>query len=497
MGTTPRLCYEIFVRSFCDSNGDGIGDLQGIISKLDYLQEFGVEAIWLTPVHPSPSYHKYDVTDYYSIDPEFGTLADFQELIQEAHKRKIAVLLDLIINHTSTTHPWFLEAAKGSHNEYRNYYWWKTQEEIDQLGIASRQASEDSQEVYPWHDIPGDPEMYYGLFFSGMPDLNFHSAALRNEFVRIMTFWLIEMEVDGFRIDAARHIYPTWEQEHNHTFWSFFKEAVQKIKQGAFTVGEIWAGSEEVAPYYQGLHATFNFDLSFKIQELLVSQKNNGLIEMLLRAHRLYASHNRGFIDAIMLTNHDQERIASVVKQDIKKVKQAASILLTLPGQPYLYYGEELGMLGTKPDPHIREPFLWSSDPSDKARPNWIEPIFSTMGNVTPLAEQQKDPGSIWNHYKKLIDLRLAHPALNSVEEPNITPYQIDHPQVLAFTRQSSEEQLLIIHYLGSHPCKIPFTVPFQFTVLFSFRSGVDWIGKRLLLKSHSLLVLQLRNIGE
>src|SRR5215217_1317585 len=176
----PRVCYEIFVRSFCDSNGDGIGDLNGIISKLDYLADLGIEAIWLTPIHPSPSYHKYDVTDYYAIEPEYGTIYDFRRLLYEAHTRNIEIYLDLIVNHTSTLHPWFTEARKSPDNEFRKFYWWMTPPQIETLGISKRETSDDSQVVYPWHDNSEDQEKYYGLFYKGMPDLNYHSPALRS-----------------------------------------------------------------------------------------------------------------------------------------------------------------------------------------------------------------------------------------------------------------------------------------------------------------------------
>ena len=269
----PKVCYEIFVRSFCDSNGDGIGDIRGIISRLAYLKELGIEAIWLTPVHPSPSYHKYDVENYYNIDPEYGTLGDFRELIHKAHQSGIAIYLDLIVNHTSTLHPWFIEARKNKNNRFRNFYWWKNDAEINMLGIARRETSDDSQEVYPWHDNGEDPEKYYGLFYKGMPDLNYQSEELRKELVKIITFWLTDIGVDGFRLDAARHIYPVWAKEDNFEFWNFFSETIHNIKPGAFTVGEVWAETEEVAPYFQHINAAFNFDLSFAIQRILIRKK--------------------------------------------------------------------------------------------------------------------------------------------------------------------------------------------------------------------------------
>ncbi|MBO9611897.1 MAG: DUF3459 domain-containing protein [Dyadobacter sp.] len=454
----PKVCYEIFVRSFCDSNGDGIGDLNGIIAKLDYLADLGIEAIWLTPIHPSPSYHKYDVTDYYAIEPEYGTMDDFRRLLTGAHERGIAIYLDLIINHTSTLHPWFREARKSKENPYRQFYWWMTEEQIDHLGISERETSDDSQIVYPWHENPGDDEKYYGLFYKGMPDLNFHSEALREEIAKIVRFWLNDVGVDGFRLDAARHIYPAWDNAESVTFWDFFSKIVGEAKPSAFTVGEVWADTEEVAPYFRSLNATFHFDLSFALQRMLVAGRDEQIIDKLQASFQLFRQFNPLFVNAIMLTNHDQERIGSVVEGNIEKIKLAASILLTLPGQPYLYYGEEIGMLGQKPDPHIREPFLWTTDPDDPQVTNWIAPEFTTPKTVAPLSQQTGDPASVFNHYRSLISLRKNEPALHQILAPHIQPVQLGDDRLLGYFLPHATRPLMILHNLGDS--EIAFQIP-------------------------------------
>ncbi|MHA4738810.1 alpha-amylase family glycosyl hydrolase [Dyadobacter sp. MSC1_007] len=447
----PKICYEIFVRSFCDSNGDGIGDLNGIISQLDYLADLGIEALWLTPVHPSPSYHKYDVADYYDIDPEYGTIDDFKRLLAAAHDRGIAIYLDLIVNHTSTLHPWFSEAKKGPENAFRNFYWWKSESEIEALGISKRDISDDSQVVYPWHDNVNDEEKYYGLFYVGMPDLNYHSEELKEEIAKIIRFWLLEIGVDGFRLDAARHIYPEWEKDLSINFWEFFAKEIRECRPDAFTVAEVWAETEEVAPYFKYLNATFHFDLSFALQRMLIAERDEEIVEKLLASFALFEKYNPLFIDATMLTNHDQDRIGSVVGGHIGKIKLAASILLTLPGQPYLYYGEELGMLGTKPDPYIREPFLWSEHADDTRHTNWIEAHFSTPNTIAPLSEQMHDPESVFNHYKTLIRLRKSEPALAQIFAPNLHRICLHDDQMLAYFRPHVERSLVIIHNMSGY----------------------------------------------
>jgi len=451
----PKICYEIFVRSFCDSDGDGIGDLNGITTKLDYLAELGIEALWLTPIHPSPSYHKYDVVDYYDIEPEFGTMDDFKRLLAEAHSRGIHIYLDLIINHTSTLHPWFTEARKSTENSYRHFYWWMTPMQIEALGISERETSDDSQVVYPWHENPRDPEKYYGLFYKGMPDLNYHSVQLREEIEKIIHFWLTEIGVDGFRLDAARHIYPEWEKELTIDFWKFFSGVVQRTKPQAFTVAEVWAENEEVAPYYKYLDATFHFDLSFMLQRIVIQERDEFLIEKLLESYTLFEKYNPLFIDAIMLTNHDQDRIGSVVGNNKSKIKLAASILLTLPGQAYIYYGEEIGMLGTKPDPYIREPFLWSEGDEKNENTKWIDATFTTSRTVSPLSDQLTDPGSVFSHYRKLIQLRKSEPALGQIIAPNLHRVCLHDDQLLAYFRPHVDKSLVIIHNLCSSPKKL------------------------------------------
>ncbi|TDB65293.1 alpha-amylase family glycosyl hydrolase [Arundinibacter roseus] len=446
---TPRVCYEIFIRSFCDSNGDGIGDLNGITSRLDYLHELGIEAIWLTPFHPSGSYHKYDVNNYYEIDPEYGTLHDFRRLMHAVHARGMKLYMDLVINHTSIHHPWFQEARKGADNPYRNYYWWMLPERIEALGVEKREETADAHVIFPWHDNPGDPEKYYAMFWNGMPDLNYDSTELRKEVYDIARFWLSDMQVDGFRLDAARHIYPPWLRSKNIEFWQEFGQVVERIRPDAYTVGEVWAKAAEVAPYFKGLKANFHFDLCFALQKMIQSGKQENFVESLRQDYAIFGSENPDFIDATMLSNHDQVRIGSLAGGSIDKMKLAAALLLTLPGQPYIYYGEEIGMLGQKPDERIREPFVWTEHRHDPQRALWIKPRYSRRGTVRPLAVQQADPASLYNHYKRLIALRKTLPALGQVHRPNLQAADTKDKELVAFIRSHPTEPVFVVHNLS------------------------------------------------
>ncbi|MBD2751651.1 alpha-amylase family glycosyl hydrolase [Spirosoma validum] len=493
--------YEIFVRSFADSNGDGIGDLNGVTNNLDYLKELGVSAIWLMPISPSPTYHKYDVTDYYGIDPEYGTLADFRRLIHEAHQRGIAIIIDLILHHTSIQHPWFREAAKGSDNPYWNYYKWLHPGEIKARKLATRDITADSGERNPWHSPRGAtyPEQYYGMFWSGMPDLNFDHPPLREEIFKITRYWLTDIGVDGFRLDAARHLYREFEEPKNHEFWQQFGQVVEEAKPGAYTVGEVWTRPEHIAPYFRGLKANFNFDLRLMIEEIVRREDDTeDLVEFLDCVHGTFGNVNPQFIDALILSNHDQNRIGSLLKgnlnhQTLARLKVAANLLLTLPGLPYLYYGEEIGMLGLKPDENLREPFLWDIRARDKQRTRWRRGKYSTSQTVRPLAEQQTDPNSLFSHYKRLIHYRNSHPVLND----NLSRLQqtgIRRKGTVSFIRQTTNGQrILVLHNLTGKPIDVVFSPDEDWCrgIVFETVPGSSLIDDRITVPAYGCVVIE------
>ncbi|TXK46103.1 alpha-amylase [Pontibacter qinzhouensis] len=449
----PRgVTYEIFVQSFCDSDGDSIGDIKGMTSKLDYLQDLGVEGVWLMPMSPSPSYHKYDVTDYYGIHPDYGTKDDFREFVREAHKRNIRVVIDMVLNHSGVDHPWFQSSKNDPKSPYRNYYVWAHKDDPQTKGEGKIIAG-DSDNVNRWHAVEGSDSLYYGYFYGGMPDLNFDSPRLRQEVFKIGKYWLEDMGIDGFRLDAARHIFTDDRPEDNHNWWIEFKEEMQKIKPDVYLVGEVWAEAEIVAPYTKGLPALFNFEMSWAMVEALQQGKADSLALKHARIQEYYSNVNPDFIDATILSNHDQNRIMSELDGNQDKAKMAAALLLTLPGSPYLYYGEEIGMQGKKPDELIREPFLWDVASKDKCRTKWVMPEYSTEQTVAPAAVQAADENSLLTHYKKLISLRNSSGALTFGK---IEPLQLQQPAVAAFTRTHENEALLVLHNVGSSAVNVP-----------------------------------------
>ncbi|TVP43235.1 MAG: alpha-amylase [Mongoliibacter sp.] len=480
------ITYEIFIQSFYDTDGDGIGDIKGVIKKLDHVKELGANAIWFMPIMPSPSYHKYDVIDYKDVHPDYGTLEDFKELIAEAHKKDIKIVIDMIINHTSNEHPWFLESKKSRDNPYRDYYVWAQKDTIADF-INKKTITLDSDNIQQWHDPGSGEDFYYGFFYGGMPDLNFDNPKVREEIYDIGRFWLEEVGVDGFRLDAAKHIFPDDRPEDNHAFWKEFRKEMEAVKPDVYLVGEVYDMKEIVAPYLPGLPALFNFDFHYTLLESY--EKENGMIlaEKQKEILDFYQDVTDEFIDATFSSNHDQPRLLNSLNENPRKLKQAINILMTMPGAPYLYYGEEIGMLGKKPDEYIREPFLWDIEANDKGRTSWIEPRYSIDETVTPLAIQKSMSSSFFNHYKEIIKLRNTNRAL-ALGNLELFEGEMAEP-LMAFYRSHKNQEVFVVHNLSDmeHNLKCPegYSQP-----IYTY-GGAGKDGDQISLPAYSSIVLE------
>lgn len=481
------VTYEIFVQSFYDSNGDSIGNFNGVTQKLDYVKELGANAIWFMPIMPSPTYHKYDVTDYKAVHPDYGTLEDFKKLLEEAHKRDIKIVIDMIINHTSNEHPWFLEAKSGRDNPYRDYYVWAQKDTIADF-LNKKIITLDSDNIRQWHDPGQGEDFYYGFFWGGMPDLNFDNPKVREEIYEIGRFWLEDIGVDGFRLDAAKHIFPDDRPLDNHGFWKEFRAKMEAIKPDVYLVGEVYDKKEIVAPYLPGLPALFNFDFHYTLLETMNTENGMLLAKKQKEVLDFYQGITPSFIDATFSSNHDQPRILNELGSDPNKYKQAISILLTMPGAPYLYYGEEIGMLGLKPDENIREPFPWDKKAKDKGRTAWIEAKYTTDESVTPLELQRNDPDSYFNHYKKVIQLRNSYPALAIGA---LTLPESELPKtVMAYYRKSGDQEIFVIHNVGKEKVEVELPEGFQESI-FSLGESEEKSGKLQLSGNSSRVYLK------
>ncbi len=425
--------YEIFVRSFYDTNGDGIGDFNGVTAKLDYLKDLGINAIWLMPINPSPSYHGYDVTNYYNVNPQYGTIADFKHLLAEAHQRGIRVIMDLVLNHTSSQHPFFVDANNNAHSPYRNWYIWS-----------------DTSHGSMWH--PGKFGYYFGIFCDCMPDLNYQNPDVTAQMQDVVHFWLNNVGVDGFRIDAANRLIEEGDKTENtpstHTwFKENFYPAYKADNPQAYTVGEVYGAGALLVKSYTGdqMDQVFNFEMASGFVNSANSGSNSGVDSAIQ-----FALHDMPSFDfATFLTNHDQNRTMSVMGGDMNKAKVAAALMLTSPGTPFIYYREEIGQQGEKPDEDIRLPMQWSGNANagfSTATP-WRAP-FSNYQNVNVAAEQS-DSNSLLSLYKELISLREQHPALRNNQ---ILLPSTGSTNLFASLRTADNEQILVLINLSGSP---------------------------------------------
>lgn len=412
-----RTYYEVFVYSFYDSDGDGIGDLQGLLSKLDYINDgddatdtdLGCNGIWLMPIHPSPTYHKYDVADYYDIDPVYGTLEDFRELLTACDERGVKVIMDLVLNHSSSEHPWFQEACSY----------------LRELGDGEPDVSEcpyfdyyhfTKEPATGYSQVGGTDWYYEARFWSEMPDLNLDCEALREEIKSITQYWL-DMGVGGFRLDAVKEYYTDSTQE-NIEFLSWLTKTVKSQKEDAYLVGEAWINISGYSQYYaSGIDSLFDF--SFAGAEGVIAKVMNGSAAerygtAVAELDETFGQYSENYIDAPFYTNHDMARSVGyyVGENANNRVKMAGAMNLFMSGSAFLYYGEELGMRGSGKDENKRAPMYWSKNADAEGMCDGPADMDSFEMKYDSLEEQEQDASSIYRYFKKAIKIRNQNPEI-------------------------------------------------------------------------------------
>ena len=445
-----RVFYHIFVGSFSDSNGDGLGDLRGIINRFDYLNDgnpesglsLGVEGIWLSPIFTSPSYHKYDVADYYQIDPKFGTMEDLKELIQLCHERDVKLILDLVINHTASNHPWFREftaahVAGDTENEYYDYYTWSTE------GLPGKAM----------YNITTSGHLYEGNFSGSMPELNYDNEVVRQKMVEVAKYYL-DMGIDGFRFDAAKYVY-YGEESRNVEFWDWYMAQLRAIKPDLYSVAEVWDGDGVVIPYFSSTNC-FNFTMA----------QTNGQIALAAKAGDVnaYVSYVDRYIDSIkaenpdafpvtFIANHDTDRAAGFLPVSYGQAQVAANLSILMPGSSFVYYGEEIGMKGSRgganTDANRRLAMLWGD--GDTVRDPQGADYSSEQTNGT-VADQLPNGDSLYNHYKKLIQVRKACP---EIALGDFTPLVIADSYVGGFLSTYESSSVAVFHNTSTETVQI------------------------------------------
>lgn len=410
--------YEIFVGGFSDSNGDGLGDLRGLIKRLDYLNDgdensgksLGIDGIWLMPIMKSPTYHKYDVTDYMTVDPRYGSNADMVELVEECNKRGIDVIIDLVLNHTSTYNAWFkqgVQAIKDGDltNKYASYYTF-TKSSDRKSGIA-----------YYNKGLEGTDYYFEGNFDSSMPELNLDNENLKAEIKNILKYWLVDVGVKGFRLDAVKYYY-YGEDYRNIAFLEWLRDACKEYKEDCYIVGEDWSSESHVAQYYKAI-SCFDFSMSgqdgYIYQTAATVESVNTYVNHLITYRNLVRSYNSSAILTPFISNHDMDRSAGYLSLNNGNAQMAANLYILSPGTPFIYYGEEIGMKGARGtsngDENRRMAMMWGDKDTIK-NPNGTTYSMSLQTNGT-VKDQIKKKDSLYTHYKNLIMIRKLHPEIS------------------------------------------------------------------------------------
>ena len=483
--------YQVYPRSFCDLNGDGIGDIPGITSKLDYLRSLGIDVIWLSPIYKSPmDDNGYDISDYQDIAPEFGTLADFDKLVAEAGKRGIGIMLDLVVNHTSDEHPWFLDSRKGPDNPFRDFYIWSkpAADGGPPNGLKSSFGGP------AWTLDPESGEYYLHLFSRRQPDLNWENPKVRAEIYRMMNWWL-ERGIAGFRMDVIDYIGKQVDQEIIHD-GPHLHDYLQEMNRETFgnrdimTVGETWSATPGSALLYSGrnrheLSMVFQFEHVTQQWDEVYGKWRSKPFDLVKLKSVLgkwqYALSDDGW-NSLFWGNHDLPRAVSkygdATGYPVESAKMLATVLHLMKGTPFIYQGEEIGMTnvpftaieqyrdietlnmhrlhieaGLSPEEFIkganengrdnaRTPMQWSAAPYGGFSTGvpWIEvnPNYPTINAELEMTDEK----SIWNHYRKLIALRKSHEV---IVYGTYQSWLDSHPDVFVYSRTLDKERLVVV----------------------------------------------------
>jgi maltose alpha-D-glucosyltransferase / alpha-amylase len=489
--------YEINVRAFCDSNGDGKGDFRGVLQKLDYLQALGVDCLWLQPYYRSPLQDDgYDVADYYQLLPEYGQVEDLKAVIDEAHGRGMRVIADLILNHTSDQHPWFQSARADRHSPYRDYYVWS---DTDQRYQDARIIFIDTEKSnWSWDELAG--QYFWHRFYASQPDLNFDNPAVQAEMLNVMRFWL-KLGLDGFRADAVPYLF---EREgtncenlpETHVFLKRVRRLMDEEYPQAILLCEANQWPEDVRPYFgegDEFHMGFHFPVMPRLYMALRQQRREPIAWILERTPEIPENcqwctflRNHDELTLEMVTEEERQwmwqeyapeprmrlnlgirrRLAALLDGDRRKIALANSLLFSLPGSPILYYGDEIGMGDNiwLPDRHgVRTPMQWdaglnagfsTAPPEDLYLPVLVGAYSPEQVNVLA---QQADPASLWNTIRRMIAVRKAHPVFGW---GGFAWADISNESVAAFWRVGQAESLLIFNNLSSDSQRVDVQMP-------------------------------------
>lgn len=522
--------YEVAVRAFKDSNGDGRGDLRGLAEKIDHLHTLGVDCIWIMPIYPSPLKDDgYDIADYYGVDAAYGSLEDLKALIEAAHSGGIRIIMDLVLNHTSDEHPWFKSARSDRNSPYRTYYVWSG---TDQKYEEARIIFVDSESSnWAWNEQTG--EFYWHRFYSNQPDLNFDHPRVQEEMLNVARFWL-ELGIDGFRVDAVPYLF---EREgtncenlpETHAYLKRLRRFVDEHFPGRILLCEANQWPEDVRPYFgegDEFHMAFHFPLMPRIFMALRRGEVEPIRGVMEQTPAIPADcqwctflRNHDELTLEMVTEQEREwmwneyapdprmrlnlgirrRLAPLLDNDRRKIELAFSLLLTLPGAPVIYYGDEIGMgdnLDLSDRNGVRTPMQWDSSANAGFTTGspFTELVKGELAfeNVN-VAAQLKDPNSLFHTIRKMIAVRKGRPAFSG---SSMEWLELGNPKVAAYLRRNGEDVVLVLCSLSPDIQSVSVPTPFRRPCPDLLSSSTVSMGAELELAPYSYLWLQLPNGG-
>jgi len=487
------IFYEVFVRAFADSNGDGIGDLPGLTSRLDYLRDLGIDALWLLPISPSPLRDDgYDVSDYMDVHPDYGTLEDYRTLVAEAHQRGLRIVVELIPNHTSDQHPWFQASRDPNHPDHDRYRDWYVWSETDERYADARIIFLD-YEPSNWTYDRARGAYYWHRFFHHQPDLNYDNPEVQRAMMRVLEFW-IDQGVDGIRIDAPPYLY---EREgtncenllETHAYLKRLRAFVDAYAPGTMLLSEANQWPEDVRAYFgdgDEMHMNFHFPLMPRIFMALAQVDRTPIEQIMartpplpdvcqwgtfLRCHdeltlEMVTPQERQFMwdfyapqPRMRLNLGIRRRLAPLLENDMRRIQVAHSILLTFIGSPFLYYGDEIGMgdnIWLEDRDGLRTPMQWDDGPnagfSTAPREKLTDPVIEdpVYGyQVVNVKAQEADPDSLLNWIKTVLRVRKGHLAFGRGDLRLLSPQNV---AVLAYVRTYADEAILVANNLSAEP---------------------------------------------
>jgi maltose alpha-D-glucosyltransferase/alpha-amylase len=498
------IFYEVYVRGFYDGNGDGNGDLLGLAARLDYLQDLGVDCLWLMPIYPSPLKDDgYDIADFRSIHPSIGTVEDFEALTKAAHARGLRIIADLVVNHTSDQHPWFLEARRDPDSPRHNYYVWS---DTDKKYLGARVIFRDTEHSN-WTWDPLARKYYWHRFFSHQPDLNFENPEVRREMFEIVGFWL-DRGIDGFRVDAVPYLF---EREgtncenlpETHEFLRELRIFVDRHKPGSLLLAEANQWPSDLLPYFgdgDEFHMAFNFPLMPRLFMAIRREDRRPIVDIMRQMPSIPPScqwatflRNHDELTLEMVTDEERDymyreyakdlrmrlnlgirrRLAPLIDNDRRQVELLYGLLYSLPGSPVIYYGDEIGMgdniyLGDRNG--VRTPMQWTgdrnsgfsrADPSRLFQPILLDPMYHYQ--AVNIEAQQRSPYSLLNWLRRLTQVRKENKVFS---RGSLDFIPCRNQAIVAFLREYDGETVLAVNNLSRHvqPAELDLSVYRDYT---------------------------------